>query len=128
MRIAKEVLLWAVCLFLAYVFLKAGGQKFIESSGWSRAFHFWGFPVWFRLLVGATEIVAALLLLYPRTASLGGLMIVVVMLGAMATHIVTGRPKQVTSEIVPLTLATCVTFGRRTRMLSMRPLLRASNA
>ena len=128
MRIAKEVLLWAICLFLAYVFLKAGGQKFIESSGWSRAFHFWGFPVWFRLLVGTTEIVAALLLLYPRTASLGALMIVIVMLGGMATHVVTGRPKQITSEIVPLTFAAAVYFGRRARMFSLRPLPRASNA
>jgi putative oxidoreductase len=120
MRIAKEVALWVVCAFLAYVFLKAGAQKFVESSGWSRAFHFWGFPLWFRILVGATEIAAALLLLYPRTASLGALMIVVVMLGAMATHIVTNRPKQVTSEILPFSLATGVFFGRRKRMFSLQ--------
>jgi uncharacterized membrane protein YphA (DoxX/SURF4 family) len=112
MRVAKEIALWAVCLFLVYVFLKAGGQKFSDTSGWSKAFRFWGYPTWFRLLVGVAEIAAALLLLYPRTAGLGAAMIIVVMLGGMATHVVTGRPKQVTSEVFPLVLATTVLAGR----------------
>jgi uncharacterized membrane protein YphA (DoxX/SURF4 family) len=113
MRVAKEVALWVICLFLVYVFLKAGGQKFSDTSGWARAFRFWGFPTWFRILVGGVELGAALLLLHPRTASLGASMFVVVMLGGMGTHIATGRPKQVTSEVFPLTLATVVLVGRR---------------
>ena len=121
MRIAKEVALWIICLFLAYVFLKAGAQKFVDSSGWSRAFRFWGFPLWFRILIGVVEVTAALLLLYPRTASLGAVMIMVVMLGAMATHVVTNRPKQVTSEIFPLTLSTVIFFGRRKQIIRFVP-------
>ena len=117
MRIAKEIALWMICLFLAYVFVKAGGQKFSDSSGWARAFHMWGYPVWFRILVGIAEVSAALLLLYKRTASLGAMMIVVVMLGAMATHVATNRPNQVTNEIFPLVLATAVFLGRRKQML-----------
>jgi hypothetical protein len=35
------------------------------------------------------------------------------MLGAMGTHIWWGRPGQVTSEILPLVLATIVAVGRR---------------
>jgi uncharacterized membrane protein YphA (DoxX/SURF4 family) len=113
----KEVALWVVCLFLVYVFVKAGGQKFDETSGWSRAFRFWHYPECFRMLVGAVEVSAALLLLYRRTASWGALMIMVVMLGGMATHVVTGRPKQSQSEVFPLALATAVFFGRRREML-----------
>jgi len=119
MRIAKEVALWVICLFLAYIFIKAGVQKFDDGSGWSRAFRFWGFPLWFRILIGVTEVAAALLLLHPRTASLGALMIMVVMLGGMATHIVTKRPGQVRSEVFPLTMATVVFFGRRKQMLPL---------
>jgi uncharacterized membrane protein YphA (DoxX/SURF4 family) len=117
MRIAKEIALWVICLFLVYVFVRAGADKFMDASGWSRAFRFWGFPVWFRILVGAVELAAALLLLYPRTASLGAAMIVVVMLGGMATHVVTGRPAQVRSEVFPLTLAAVVFFGRRKQLI-----------
>ena len=115
--IAKEALLWIICLFLAYVFVKAGMQKFSDSSGWSRAFRYWGYPVWFRILIGGAEVSAALLLLYKRTAAFGALIIIVVMVGAMATHVVTGRPRQVTSEIFPLALATAVFVGRRKQML-----------
>jgi hypothetical protein len=35
------------------------------------------------------------------------------MLGGMGTHIYRGHPRQVTSEVVPLVLATIVAFGRR---------------
>ena len=125
MRIAKEVALWVICLFLAYVFVRAGAQKFDDGSGWSRAFRFWGFPLWFRILVGVVEVSAALLLLHPKTSSVGALMIVVVMLGGMATHVVTGRPSQVRSELFPLTLATVVFFGRRKRILRLPLRLRA---
>lgn len=117
MRIAKEILLWAICLFLVYVFVKAGIDKFSDDSGWSRAFRYWGYPVWFRILVGVTEVVAAALLLYRRTAAYGALLIIAVMIGGMATHVFTGRPRQVTSEIFPLTLATIVFVGRRKQML-----------
>lgn len=120
MRIAKEIALWVVCLFLTYVFLKAGADKFSDTSGWARAFTFWGYPVWFRVLIGVIEVAAALLLLYPRTASFAALMIAVVMIGGMATHIATGRPKQVTSEVFPLTLSTVIFFGRRKQMLLVR--------
>jgi putative oxidoreductase len=120
MKIAKEIALWVICLFLAYVFIKAGLDKFSDSSGWARAFRFWDFPVWFRILVGVTEVGAALLLFYKRTASLGALMIVVVMVGAMATHVVTHRPRQVKSEVFPLVLSTIVLFGRRKEVLSFR--------
>jgi putative oxidoreductase len=121
MRVAKEIALWAICLFLAYVFLKAGGQKFSDESGWSQAFRFWGYPTWFRILIGVMEVAAALLVLYPRTASLGAMMIIMVMVGGMATHVATGRPKQVTSEVFPLTLATLVLVGRRKKMLLLPP-------
>jgi putative oxidoreductase len=120
MKLAKEVALWAICLFLVYVFVKAGADKFSDTSGWSKAFRFWGYPVWFRILIGVTEIGAALLLLHKRTVGFGAMLIAVVMLGGMATHVATNRPKQVTSEIFPLTLATIVFIGRRKQMLLPR--------
>jgi hypothetical protein len=47
------------------------------------------------------------------SASGGAIIIIAVMLGAMGTHIWWGRPGQVTSEILPLLLATIVAIGRR---------------
>ena len=51
--VVLEVLLWALSAMLIMVFLRAGWDKFDSSSGWARAFTFWGYPAWFRLLIGA---------------------------------------------------------------------------
>jgi putative oxidoreductase len=112
-QIAIDVVLWVFALFLAWVFIRQGTSKFSNTSGWARAFHVWHFPVWFRLMIGVIETAAALLILTRRTALLGALLIILVMLGAMATHIYWGRPQQMTSEVLPLLLATLVAMGRR---------------
>ena len=110
---ATEIALWVFALFLAWVFLRQGFAKFSDTSGWAQAFRFWHFPVWFRILIGVLETSAGLLLLTRRTAFFGAIIIIVVMLGAMGTHVYWGRPGQVTSEVLPLFLATMVALGRR---------------
>lgn len=112
-RLVLEVILWMFSLFLVWVFARQGMAKFSDDSGWARAFRVWHFPDWFRAAVGVAETVAALLLLWPRTALGGAIIIIAVMLGAMGTHIWWGRPDQVTSEVLPLVLATVVAIGRR---------------
>ena len=112
-RVVIDVLLWVFALFLAWIFVRQGIAKFSDTSGWAKAFRVWHFPVWFRILIGTAETAAALLLLTRRTALAGAIIIIAVMLGAMGTHIWWGRPGQVTSEILPLVLATIVAVGRR---------------
>ena len=112
-QLVLDVALWVFALFLAWVFIRQGTAKFSDTSGWARAFRVWHYPDWFRMLIGVLETAAALLLLTRRTAFAGAVIIIVVMLGAMGTHVYWGRPGQVTSEILPLLLATLVATGRR---------------
>jgi putative oxidoreductase len=112
-QIVLDVVLWVFALFLAWVFIRQGTSKFSDTSGWARAFRVWHFPTWFRVLIGIAETVAALLLLTRRTALVGAMIIIVVMVGAMGTHVYWGHPGQITSEILPLFLATMVAIGRR---------------
>src|SRR6266480_3134547 len=112
-QVVRDVVLWVFALFLAWIFMRQGIAKFSDTSGWARAFRVWHFPVWFRVLIGVAETSAAALLLTRRTALAGALIIIVVMIGAIATHVYWGRPAQVTSEILPLFLATMVAIGRR---------------
>jgi uncharacterized membrane protein YphA (DoxX/SURF4 family) len=107
-----DLALWVLALFLVYVFARQGVAKFSDDSGWARAFTFWHFPVWFRILIGVMETTAAALLLTRRTGPVGAAMIAVVMVGAMGTHIYWGKPGQVTSEVLPLTLSLIVLRGR----------------
>ena len=112
-RIGLEILLWVLCLQLVLVFARAGWAKFDPSGGWAKAFALWGYPVWFRILIGILEIAAALLLLWPRAAAYGAAIIIAVMLGGMGTHVfVEHRPSRVTSELVQLVFASIVLSGR----------------
>ena len=113
MAIAREVALWLITVFLAYVFLRQGAAKFSDDSGWARAFRVWHYPDWFRILIGVVEIAAVVLLFIRRVALVGAIMIVIVMLGGMATHLWWGQPRYITSEILPLVLATLVALGRK---------------
>jgi putative oxidoreductase len=112
-KVVLEIVLWVFALFLAWIFGRQGFAKFSDTSGWAQAFRAWHFPVWFRMLVGGAEIAAAVLLLTRRTAFAGAIIIIVIMIGAMGTHVYWGRPGQVTSEILPLFLASMVALGRR---------------
>ena len=85
MKTAKEVVIWILTVLLVLMFLNAGIRKFPESGGWTKAFRSVGYPVWFRIAIGVIEVAAALLLLWPRTASYGAAAVIVVMIGAIAT-------------------------------------------
>ena len=120
-EIGLEILLWLFALFLASVFVRQGWAKFDDTSGWARAFRTWHFPRWFRILIGLLEVSAAVLVLWKRAAFAGAVIIILIMLGAMATHVYWGRPAQVTSEVLPLAVATVLAFGRRRRFLHHLP-------
>ena len=119
-EIVRETVLWVFALFLAWVFIRQGVAKFDDTSGWARAFRSWHFPVWFRILIGVLETSAAVLLLWKRTAFAGAILIMLVMLGAMATHVYLGHPGQITSEVLPLALSVMVALGRRRQSLLHR--------
>jgi len=122
-RIGLEVLLWALTLMVVMVFLRAGWDKFNDASGWAKAFRFWGYPLWFRILIGVVELGAALLLVWPRTAAYGAVLIIAVMLGGMGTHIfVEHNPARVTSELGQLVFASIILAGRwRSRIHPFKP-------
>lgn len=110
---AKFVGTWLPAILLVLIFVPQGLAKFDDASGWSRAFRTWGYPDWFRVTIGVLEVLAAVLLIAGRTAALGAIIIIVVMLGGMATHLIFEGGRHMTSEVVPLTLATIVFVIRR---------------
>jgi uncharacterized membrane protein YphA (DoxX/SURF4 family) len=87
-RTAGLVLVWALSIGLAFVFLMAGVPKLAGAEAHIRHFEVWRYPDWFRLVVGAVEAASAVLLLVPRAAFVGALGIAAVMAGATYTHLV----------------------------------------
>jgi uncharacterized membrane protein YphA (DoxX/SURF4 family) len=90
-RFGREAAVWALTLFLMRAFLGAGYLKLLDASGWTAAFTEWGYPAWFRRVVGISELAGGILILWPRSAAYGALTIFGVMVGAIATHFRAGE-------------------------------------
>ena len=115
-KVAKFIGMWLPAILLVLIFTPQGWAKFNDASGWAKAFRHWGYPDWFRTLIGLVELSGVALLLLGRTAALGALLLICVMLGAMATHVAFDGGRHMTSEVVPLTLSTIVFIIRRRQL------------
>ena len=115
-KVAKFVGMWLPVILLVLIFAPQGWAKFNDASGWAKAFRHWGYPDWFRMLVGVVELSGVALLLLGRTAALGALLLICVMLGALATHVAFDGGRHMTSEVVPLTLSIIVLIIRRRQL------------
>jgi putative oxidoreductase len=118
-RVAAVAATWLVSLFLAFVFVRAGADKFSDDGGWARAFAVWGFPDWFRVLIGVLEVAAAALVLVPRAAPVGAVLIIVIMLGGMGTHLVHDQARHLRSEVLQIVLATVLLYARRDALAAL---------
>ena len=119
-------LLLGLSLVLAVEFVLGGAAKFYPGDtffGPSYAVKFvgWGYPAWFRFVVGAGELLSAALLVVPRTRFVGAAILVVILTGAVITHIANQDPlSQSISAPVHLALVTVVAWVTRPPLASLR--------
>jgi len=119
-KIAKEVLFWVITLFVALVCLRSGLMKMPGMSGeqfWIRDFQRWGYPDWFRIIVGAAELIAFALLLIPRTAGYGAVVFALIMLGAIFTHATHNEFNRLPFNFLLFTLSLIIFFARQPILL-----------
>jgi uncharacterized membrane protein YphA (DoxX/SURF4 family) len=116
----KEIVLWIIALLLALVCLRSGWLKVTGNVFWVRDFHRWGYPDWFRIVVGIAELTSMLLLLIPRFASYGASLFAVVMLGAIFTHYTHNETNRLPFNLFLLALSLIITFTRRPNFLEFR--------
>lgn len=114
-RRGKEIAVWILSGLLAASFLMAGGSKLAGVEQHIQHFAHWGYPDWFRLVVGAVEVSSALLLLVPRAAFFGGCALGAVMLGATYTHLfrAAGEGGMAVVPLVLFALVSVVAWLRR---------------
>jgi uncharacterized membrane protein YphA (DoxX/SURF4 family) len=113
LQVLKEVALWIITLFLALVCLRSGLLKVTGNIFWVRDFHRWGYPDWFRMVIGIAELTSLALLLVPRFASYGASLFAAVMLGAMFTHYTHNETSRLPFNLLLLTLSLVIIFARR---------------
>jgi putative oxidoreductase len=86
-RVLKGLALWIPTVMLALLFIMQGIMKLVPDSPWSQRFTGWGYPGGSHVVVGAIELLAAIALLFPRSAAYAASTLALVMLGAAATHL-----------------------------------------
>ena len=119
-RIVKEVALWISALLLALVCLRSGWLKVTGNISWVRDFHRWGYPDWFRIVIGIAELTAMALLLVPRFAIYGASLFAGVMLGAIFTHYTHNETGRLPFNLLLLALSLVIAFARRPAILKKR--------
>jgi uncharacterized membrane protein YphA (DoxX/SURF4 family) len=85
------------CWVVAASFVAGGGAKFMpgavgEWPPYSERFVDWGYPSWFRFVVGSIELAAAPLLVMPRYRLVAAGLLLPVLNGAIVTHIINSDP------------------------------------
>lgn len=90
----RNVVTWIVVGLVVFLFLFAGTAKF-QSAEWRRLFAAWGYPPWLLTVVGGAEIVGALLLCVPAARRSGAVLLLIVMIGAIYTHLANGEAVRV---------------------------------
>jgi uncharacterized membrane protein YphA (DoxX/SURF4 family) len=119
MKIAANVLGWILALFLAVVFLFAGGVKLIGSPAMIHEFDQIGIGQWFRYFTGIWEVLGAIGILIPKYRFWAALELAIVMLGATFTNIVILHvPPLARLTSLLLALALVLAWLRRSRRAS----------
>ena len=119
-RIAREIVVWLVTLFLILVCLRSGLMKMPGVPGvefWARDFQRWGYPGWLRFVVGVAELVSAALLLLPRLAGYGASVFGIIMLGAIITHATHNESTRLPFNFLLLALSLIVVLARQPAFL-----------
>lgn len=112
----KMVPVWIVQIVLALAFLKAGSSKLAPGSAWAEMFRRWGYPRHFYVAIGVIEVAGAVGLLIPRAAGVAASALIVVMAGALFTHLRHGERQAIVAGVF-LALLALVAVVRRPRFL-----------
>ena len=98
-------LLWVLSAWFAYRLIVNGIRKFDPDGLWSPAFEEWGYPIWFRILIGILELAGGILVVIPMWRHWGSLLLFFIMIGALITRIINGTGVDDALSILSLAVA-----------------------
>lgn len=93
MKILKVIGIWFLQILFAFLFVVlVGSGKFLGAEMWAVRFEGWGYPGGFSYVIGGLEVLFGLALLVPKAAGIGAAGLIVIMVGAVGTHVLHGEP------------------------------------
>jgi len=112
---AKTLALWTARVLLAALFMFASSGKLLSQPEAIATFEKLGAP-WLRWLIGVCELAGGIGILLPQTAALAAACLALLMLGAMASHVLVLGVATIAPSIVAFALSAWVAVElRRTR-------------
>ena len=81
----KIITTWVLSGLIALAMLGAGISKLTGAEEQVKGFAAMGYPTWFLYVTGVIEVVGAILLLIPKTAAFGVLLLGATMVGAVVS-------------------------------------------
>lgn len=86
----RRIAIWTMVVLVGSFFVLVGLSKLMGSSGahWAVRLEQWGYPTASRYLIGAVEILAGIGFLVPVLRRSAAITLMVVMVGAFATHLI----------------------------------------
>ena len=107
-----DILLWCVQALLALVFVNASLAKLMGTPEFVALFIAVGFGQWFRYVTGVLELTGAVLIMVPKTRSIGSGLLATIMLGALTAHLFILHASPTTPGVLFL-MSSFVVWGRR---------------
>jgi uncharacterized membrane protein YphA (DoxX/SURF4 family) len=108
----KKISIWALRVLLAALFLFASSMKITSQPMMVAEFGQVGLGQWFRYFTGALELVGAVALLVPRVSILGGLLLLLVDIGAFVAQVFALHGDWIHTIVIGLLLALLIYLQR----------------
>lgn len=86
----RRIAIWTMVVLVGSFFVLVGWSKLMGPSGahWAVRLEHWGYPAASRYVIGAVEILAGMGFLVPVLRRWAAITLMVVMMGAFATHLI----------------------------------------
>ena len=108
----KTIALWTARSLLAALFVFASSGKLLSQPEAIAGFEKLGAP-WLRWVVGACELAGGIGILLPQTAALAAACLALLMVGAMASHVLVYGVATIAPAVVAFALSAWVAFELR---------------
>ncbi len=109
----KSVISWVIQILLAAFYVLTSSGKLMRRPQVIEMFRHWGFPDKFYLVIGVLELLGAIGLLIPWIAGYAASGLILLMIGAAATHLINGEGLQVLRPLIFIVFLALVVYMRR---------------
>ena len=110
---ARTITMWVLTAIVGLMMIVAGAGKFGPDSFWISRFAGWGYAPWFVVVVGVAEVLGGIGLFIPKVSLLSAIGLVLVMLGAGATHLLNNEFGNSLAPLIYVALLAPIIFFRR---------------